>query len=135
VATEQGALGPRELAAVAFETLEDCKRLMDEDWIILLYPEGTRSRTGRMQPFLRAAGRYLQIEGLRVLPMVQTGSDRVCPIGDPQMYPHAPRLAFGEPFLAGDFPGKHAALAEAHRRMATLLPEDDRPDVGAPAVS
>jgi 1-acyl-sn-glycerol-3-phosphate acyltransferase len=134
VATEQGALGARELAAIAFETLEDCARLMDEGWIILLYPEGTRSRSGRMQPFLRAAGRYLQIEGVRVLPMTQTGSERVCPIDDPQMYPDAPRIAFGAPFVAADFPGKTGALAEAHRRMAELLPAAYRPVEGAGAI-
>lgn len=134
VATEQGALGPRELAAIAFETLEDCARLMDEGWIILLYPEGTRSRTGRLQPFLRAAGRYLQIEGVRVLPMTQTGSERVCPIDDPQMYPYEPRIAFGEPFVSADFPGKTGALVEAHRRMVELLPPDYRPVEGTGPV-
>lgn len=134
VATEQGALSPRELATIAFQTLEDCARLMDEGWIVLLYPEGTRSRTGRMQPFLRAAGRYLQIEGLRVMPMALSGSERVCPLNDPQMYPWEVGIAFGEPFVAADFPGKHGALAEAHRRLATLLPPDYRPEDGAPAV-
>lgn len=135
VATEQGALGPRELAAIAFDTLEDCARLMDEGYIVLLYPEGTRSRTGRMQPFLRAAGRYLQIPGLRVLPMVQTGSEKVFPIDDPLMYANEVRIAFGEMFAAADYPGKHGALAEAHRRMVAELPPEYRPEDGAPAVA
>ncbi|MFN7147620.1 MAG: lysophospholipid acyltransferase family protein, partial [Myxococcota bacterium] len=135
VATEQGALGPRELAAIAFETLEDCARLMDEGYVVLLYPEGTRSRTGRMQPFLRAAGRYLQIPGLRVLPMVQTGSEKVFPIDDPLMYPNEVRIAFGDAFLAADHPGKHGALAEAHRRMVAELPPAYRPEDGAPPVA
>ena len=98
VATEQEALDARALATVAFETMEDCARLMDDGSIILLYPEGTRSRTGRLQPFLRAAGRYLRIEGLRVLPMAQSGTDRIYPIDDPLMHPATVSLAFGEPF-------------------------------------
>ncbi len=135
VATEQGALGPRELAQIAFDTLEDCTRLMDEGWIVLLYPEGTRSRTGRLQPFLRAAGRYLQIPGLQVIPMAQTGSERVFPIDAPKMYQDHVRIAFGEPFASADHPGKHGALAEAHRRVAALLPPEYRPASDAPAVS
>jgi 1-acyl-sn-glycerol-3-phosphate acyltransferase len=135
VATEQGALAARELAAIAFETLEHCARLMDEGWIILLYPEGTRSRSGRLQPFLRAAGRYLQLEGVHVLPMVQTGSERVFPIDDPGMHPAHVRIAFGDPFVASEFPGRNTALAEAWRRMASLLPPAYTPDAGTAPVS
>jgi 1-acyl-sn-glycerol-3-phosphate acyltransferase len=136
VATEQGALGARELAAVALDTLRDCERLMDEGYVVLLYPEGTRSRTGRLQPFLRASGRYTAIEGLQILPMVQTGSERVFPIDDPLMHPGEVRIAFGAPFVAADFPGRHGhgALAEASARMAALLPEAYRPPEGQGAI-
>lgn len=134
VATEQAGIGARELAAIAQDTIADCARLMDEGWIVLLYPEGSRSRTGRMRPFLRAAGRYLQIPHLQVMPMAQTGTDRVFPIDDPMMHPGPVRLAFGEPFLAADFPGKTGALAEAHARIAAVLPEDYTPAEGDGAV-
>jgi 1-acyl-sn-glycerol-3-phosphate acyltransferase len=136
VATEQGALSARDLAAVAFETLRDCERLMDQGYVVLLYPEGTRSRTGRLQPFLRASGRYTAIEGLQILPMVQTGAERVFPIDDPLMHPNEVRLAFGEPFVAADFPGRHGhgALAEVHARMAAELPEAYRPPEGQPPI-
>jgi 1-acyl-sn-glycerol-3-phosphate acyltransferase len=134
VATEQGSLSPRELATIAIETLRDCERLMDQGYVVLLYPEGTRSRTGRLQPFLRAAGRYLQIPGLSVMPMAQTGSERVFPIHDHTMHPGPVRIAFGDPFVAEEFPGKHGALAEAHARMGGLLPEGYAPEVGAGAV-
>ncbi|MFZ5479754.1 MAG: lysophospholipid acyltransferase family protein [Myxococcota bacterium] len=135
VATEQGALSPRELAAVAFETIADCERLMDEGYVVLLYPEGTRSRTGRLQPFLRAAARYCSVPDLQILPLAQSGTDRVYPIDAAKMYAAHVRMAFGEPFVAADFPGKATALAEAHRRVADLLPPDYRPEDGAPAVS
>jgi len=134
VATEQDTLSPRELAVVALETLRDCERLMDEGYIILLYPEGTRSRNGRFQPFLRAAGRYLQIPGLSVLPMAQTGSERIFPIGDRLMYPGHVRITFGEPFAGEDYPGKLGALAEVHARIAASLPAAYRPEPGAPPV-
>lgn len=135
VATEQGSLSPRELASVAIETLRDCERLMDEGYIVLLYPEGTRSRRGQLQPFLRAAGRYLQIDGLHVLPMGQTGSERVFPIDDPLMYPNPVRVAFGPAFEGAQYPGKTGALAEAHHRLVDVLPDAYRPDAGTPAVT
>lgn len=134
VATEQENVNPRELAAIAFETIADCERLMDAGSIILLYPEGSRSRTGRLRPFLRAASRYLQLGELQILPVAQTGSERVFPIDSPIMYPHPVRLAFGEPFAAADHPGKGVALAHAHGRLAALLPEPYQPAAGEPAV-
>lgn len=135
VATEQAGLGVRELAAIAQETIADCARLMDEGWVVLLYPEGSRSRTGRMRPFLRAAARYLQLPGVEVLPLAQTGTERLFPIDDPLMHPGPVRLAFGAPFLPADYPGKTAALAEAHARIAAVLPEAYRPAEGEPPVA
>lgn len=135
VATEQDALGPRELAAVAFETIAECERLMDAGYLILLYPEGSRSRTGQLRPFLRAASRYLQLPDTQILPMAQTGSEAIFPIDSPIMFPGPARLSFGAPFLAADHPGKAAALAEAHVRVAALLPPAYRPAAGEPGVS
>jgi 1-acyl-sn-glycerol-3-phosphate acyltransferase len=128
VASEQDALGPREIAMIARDTIADCERLMDEGWIVLLYPEGTRSRTGRLQTFLRAAARYASLPGLQILPMVQTGTEQVYPIGSTQMYPGHVRATFGQPFRAEDHPGKIGSLTEVHHRMAGLLPERYRPD-------
>lgn len=130
VATEQDALSPRELAAVAFETIRECERLMDEGMIVLLYPEGTRARNGVLQPFLRAAHRYLSIPGLQVLPLAQTGTEAMYPVDSPIMFPTPVRLAFGEPFAAADYPGKAGALEEAARRVAALLPPAYAPPEG-----
>ncbi len=127
VASEQDSMSARELAAVAVETLQACTRLMDEGYIVLLYPEGTRSRDGRLQPFLRAAARYLAVDGLSVLPLAQTGGDALFPIDAPRMFRGPVRLAFGQPFKPADFSGKSGALDEAHRRLAAELPEGSRP--------
>ena len=122
VASEQDSMSPRELAVVAIETLRECGRLMDEGYVVLLYPEGTRSRDTKLQPFLRAAARYLAIDGLSVLPLAQTGGERLFPIDAPRMYRGEVRLAFGEAFLPADHPGKTGALEEAHRRLNVELP-------------
>lgn len=122
VASEQDSMSPRELAVVALETVRDCERLMDEGYIVLLYPEGTRSRDTKLQPFLRAASRYLAIEGLQVLPFAQTGGERLFPVDSDRMYCGEVRLAFGEPFATADFPGKTGALDEAYRRVRSILP-------------
>lgn len=135
VATEQGSLSPRELAKVALDTVADCARLMDEGWIILLYPEGTRARNGVLQPFLRAVSRYTSMPDTRILVMAQTGTERIYPIDEGRMHPAAVRIAFAEAFDAADFPGKTGALGEAHALLAALLLPGYRPDPEAPALA
>lgn len=135
VASEQDTLTPRELAAVAFETMADCGRLMDEGYLVLLYPEGTRSRDGRLQPFLRAAARYLLIEGVEVLPLAQVGGERMFPRDAPALTPGRATLTFGAPFRPRDYPGKTATVDQAHTRIASLLPESHTPPAGAPRVA
>lgn len=127
VASEQAALTPRELAAIALETLADCQRLMDEGYIVLLYPEGTRSRDGRLQPFLRAAARYLAIPGLEVLPLAQTGGEAIFPVDATLMQRAAVSLRFGAAQTPSSFPGKWGGLEAVHAALADLLPEAHRP--------
>jgi 1-acyl-sn-glycerol-3-phosphate acyltransferase len=135
VASEQAALTPRELAAIAFDTLADCERLMDEGYVVLLYPEGTRARDGRLQPFLRAAARYLAIPQVQVLPLAQSGGDAVFPHGATVMQRHATTLRFGAPLRPADFSGKLGGLEATHAAVRALLPPAHQPDAAQPAVS
>jgi 1-acyl-sn-glycerol-3-phosphate acyltransferase len=135
VASEQASLTPRELAAIALETIADCQRLMDAGYIVLLYPEGTRARDGRLQPFLRAAVRYLAIAGVEVLPLAQNGGERVFPVDAPLMQRASVSLRFGEPLRPAAFAGKWGALEAAHRALARLLPAANQPGEGRPAVA
>lgn len=128
VATEQDALSPRELAAIAFAAIDDCHRLADQGFIPLLYPEGARSRSGRMRPFLRASARYLSDPDVQVLPVAQTGSEHIFPIGETTMHAGPVRVAFGEPFAAADYPGKTGPLREGFRRLVEVLPPAYRPE-------
>lgn len=134
VATEQDALGPRELAAIAFETIRDCERLMDEGYIVLLYPEGRRARNGRLQPFLKAAHRYLAIPELQVLPFAQTGTEVMYPVDSSIMHITPARLQFGAAFRPVDHPGRTGAIEEVWRRVAGLLPPHYTPEVGQAMV-
>ncbi len=118
VATELN-LPPREVARIALDAIDDCARLMDEGWIILLYPEGTRSRDGRLQPFLRAAARYCSLPDLQILPLAQTGTDRVFPRDESGMYAGAVRLRFGAA-IASD-PGKTATLDRCQEAVGGLM--------------
>ena len=128
----EAELPPRELVRLALEAISDCARLMDEGWIVLLYPEGTRSRDGRLQPWLRAAARYCAMPDLQILPLAQTGTDRVFPRDESGMYPGAVRLRFGPALRPAE--GRTGGLEQARAALIALLPDGARPDPDAPAL-
>jgi 1-acyl-sn-glycerol-3-phosphate acyltransferase len=54
---------------------------------ILVFAEGTRSRTGEMQKFRRGAARIALATGVDILPIVIHGTYEVNPPGSPVVYP------------------------------------------------
>jgi 1-acyl-sn-glycerol-3-phosphate acyltransferase len=101
---------------------------------IALFPEGTRSRDGRMRSFKDGAAYLAMRSGTSVLPVGIAGSHRMFPGRSP--LPHRTRVTIriGEPFTqphssAGRI--DREALADATRRIeaavADLLPAEQRP--------
>jgi 1-acyl-sn-glycerol-3-phosphate acyltransferase len=130
----EAGLSPREVGRVALETVRQAGELMAAGRLILLYAEGSRTRTGRLQPFLRAVTRYCALPGVRIVPVAQSGTDVLFPVDARAMRPAAIRLAFGDAVLPKDG-GARVALEETWRRIAALLPERQRPAADTPAVA
>lgn len=129
-------LSPRELARRVGASVESAGAAMSEGLVLLLYPEGSRTRTGRMGPFLKGVHRYLgAVDGLRVVPAAIVGTDRVMPVASSRLHPAPVRLAFGAPLRVGPDGGPKEILEQAHARVAALLPEALRPPPDAPATA
>jgi long-chain acyl-CoA synthetase len=62
-------------------SLEYCARLLDKDWSILIYPEGTRSTTGKMGPFKSGLGLMAVELGVPVVPVNISGTHQLLPKG------------------------------------------------------
>ena len=55
---------------------------MERGSSILLFPEGTRTRTGKMRPFKEGAFLLAKRTGCPVIPIVLTGSEKTFPLGN-----------------------------------------------------
>lgn len=122
-------LSRRELARRALSSLRAAEQLRDEGLALLIYPEGSRTRTGRLGPFLKAVHRYLRGEHLRVVPLAILGTDQVMPVGRKRLSPHDVEIRIGPSIPVGD---SIEGLSQARESLISLLPESLRPEVDTP---
>lgn len=131
-------LSARDLAMQALSSLEATTRALTEDRkMLVLYPEGTRTRDGRMKSFLRGVHRYLSIGGgATVVPTAILGTDKLMGIEqDERIVPSAVGLTFTEPLRVGPDGSAKEVLAKTHARIAAVLPDEHKPHPDTPPLS
>ncbi len=123
-------MSQREIAGLALDCMKLAQAWMTERGPLLLYPEGSRSRTGRLGSFLRAAARYLRGARL-VIPVAVSGSEQLFAY-DERLRIAQVSLSFGVPFDPGS--GSRDALEHAWRCIAELLPPEYAPSAETPML-
>jgi 1-acyl-sn-glycerol-3-phosphate acyltransferase len=115
LSTEDAVMQAREVARAARQcitTAHERLRLCDA---LLVFVEGSRSRTGQMQQALAAVARYFEVPGTWILPVGITGSELMFPVGeDDRLYPVTLTARVGPPFRAE----RLRALTGSNRRLA-----------------
>jgi 1-acyl-sn-glycerol-3-phosphate acyltransferase len=97
VSSEQATLNAREVARAARRAIDiACDRLRAGD-ALLLFAEGTRSRTGAMQRMLPGVARYLGVPGTWLLPAGLTGPEQLFPVADATLRPARVVMQLGPP--------------------------------------
>jgi 1-acyl-sn-glycerol-3-phosphate acyltransferase len=87
---------------------------------IVVFPEGTRSRTGRIQPFKKGPFVVAKQAGVPVIPIAISGSGAVTPAQHVAVFPGTIRVAAGDPIDPAQFPDKESLLAEVRSRIVAL---------------
>lgn len=108
------------------EVMRICTMSFANQGSVLFFPEGHRSRTGKLQPFYSGAFRLAQETGVPIVPLCITGTDVMLPPGHLFLHPARVRLRVLDPVDPSAYPGKRG-LAELRRevrkRMAQELEE------------
>ena len=103
-----------------------------------LYPEGTRSRDGRLYRGRTGVGWLALESGAPVVPVGLVGTERVQPIGTRFPRVHRVRVAFGEPVRPQDYAGLPPGRArreitdEVMDRIAALTGQERAPGYNEP---
>jgi 1-acyl-sn-glycerol-3-phosphate acyltransferase len=113
----------RQNALAARRSIEEAARRIKSGQSVLIYPEGTRTRDGRLMPF-KKGGFHLAIDsGTAIVPMAIEGTRALMPRGAMLIRAGEVRLQIGEPIpTAGLGPGDRDRLVkQVHDRIAEML--------------
>ncbi len=81
----------------AVETLRKAARRVRADVNVIIFPEGTRSKTGELQEF-KSGGFHLALEaGVPILPVTVSGSRKITPKGTLSVRSGVVKAQFGKP--------------------------------------
>lgn len=69
----------RSNSRVALESLNEAKRKLVDGTSVVIFPEGTRSKTGEMGPFKKGAFKLALDLGLPILPVTISGTGKIWP--------------------------------------------------------
>ena len=97
-------MDPREVARAARRSIEIAHERLRLGDALLVFGEGTRSRTRGMQPMLAGVTRYLEVPGTTVLPVGIVGTEALFPIGEDALHPVRVEVRVGHPIDAQDDP-------------------------------
>lgn len=111
----------RELVRLNIRSFKEGKERQRQGHILILYPEGTRSRDGKMGQFHSALYNYL--DGTVVLPIAITGADKILHSHSFTFELTNGSLTLGEPLYIGN---EDAAPQEIRHLNADTLPKETR---------
>ena len=108
--------------------LDHCKRHLARGTPVMLFPEGTRSRDGRLQRFKDGAFRLALDAGCPVFPIAVTGTYEALPkTGLSLLKGMRAHVRVLDPISPGDHPSVDALREAARGAIAAALPEEGRP--------
>jgi 1-acyl-sn-glycerol-3-phosphate acyltransferase len=114
-------LSRRELARRSLTAVSESHAAMRQGYVLLIYPEGSRTRTGKLQPFLSAVYRYFKQPGTVLVPAALEGTSTVMGVGASGIRPSPCTLRFGPAIDVDEVGGPRSALDVAATRVAELF--------------
>jgi 1-acyl-sn-glycerol-3-phosphate acyltransferase len=129
--TEEAVMTPREVGRLARRSIQIAHERLNVGEALLLFAEGSRSRTGEMRQFLSGTARYLGTRDVWVLPVAIAGTERLFPIDAHGLNAVSISVTFGRPIPAdtlreqtrGD---RRAMMDSIGYAVAELLPREYR---------
>lgn len=108
----------------AVESLREAGEVIRRDGgIIVIFPEGTRSPTGELQPFKKGAFQLAVSAGVPIIPTIVTGSEEIMGSGSLRVTPGTMDLYFEDPIPVTDYSVDDISelMEVVHTKMREML--------------
>jgi 1-acyl-sn-glycerol-3-phosphate acyltransferase len=113
LASAEAVMSVREVARLARETIALATARQKAGDALLVFVEGTRSRTTRMQRALPAVTRYLDVPDARLVPVGIAGTEHLVPLDEERIHRASVRVRIGRAATAT----RLAEGADGNRRL------------------
>ena len=94
---------------------------------LLVFIEGTRSRTGRLLPFKRGPFHLAQSTGAPIVPVALWGTEQMMQKGSAAITPGTAHIRFFPPISPADHPDRNELLRSVRESILSALPEHMHP--------
>lgn len=106
----------------AVNSMREAEQVMARGLNMTVFPEGTRSRDGRLLPFKKGPFYLAMDSGIPIVPVTILGSELLMPKGSGTIHPGLVRLKFHSPISPTQFAEKEELIAAVRRGIASGLP-------------
>ncbi len=107
----------------AVESVEAAARVLASRVHVLSFVEGTRSRTGRLQPFKKGPFFLAMSTGAPVVPVSIHGTEAMMRKGSLKIFPGAAHVTFHAPLYPRDYARREDLMQAVREAIASGLPE------------
>jgi 1-acyl-sn-glycerol-3-phosphate acyltransferase len=118
----------RQVRGQAIEAYEEAARAIRAGLSAVVFPEGTRSRTGELQPFKKGAFVLAIAAQAPVVPVYCAGTYTLKPKGSNRITPHPIAVMFGEPIstIGMTYEDRERLMEQCSREVERLRAESAR---------
>jgi 1-acyl-sn-glycerol-3-phosphate acyltransferase len=136
--SEDAVMNPREVARAARRAIQIAQERLSLGEALLIFAEGSRSRSAQMQQFLSGTARYMERPGTWVLPIGIAGTEKLFPINGAGLHSVPITMSIGRPIRTSDLRerfrrDRRLMMNSVGHAVADLLPPEYRGVYAEPA--